>query len=335
MASIIGTDPNQVPTNADLGTMAYQDYDVVAPILKGGRRNFIINGGFDVWQRGTTGSGPTGYWSADRWKHNAYGNGTFSLTKKTDATGVPFTTYGRYEQEVAGTETGKQATNQYIEGNYLVGKTATVSFYARASKVVPDAQVRMIFSKTHVFTVTTEWQKFTFTDVVQNNSGNVRFNIDMLSEDDTWWFDLAQVQVEEGSVATPFEHRSYGEELQLCQRYFQQSSQAGGNPYNNGYVPIFKYNSGGDWYGAQEFPVTMRAAPTMTTSIGSSGTWGMWWSGTGTASLTSGLATCEGSSKGFYFYCNNNVSTVGYGGMTTHGDGSNGYRWEWFADAEL
>ena len=30
MAKLIGTDPNQVPTNADLGTMAYQKYDPVS-----------------------------------------------------------------------------------------------------------------------------------------------------------------------------------------------------------------------------------------------------------------------------------------------------------------
>jgi hypothetical protein len=33
---------------------------------------------------------------------------------------------------------------------------------------------------------------------------------------------LNKVQVEEGTVATPFEHRPYGAELALCQRYFQQ-----------------------------------------------------------------------------------------------------------------
>jgi hypothetical protein len=166
-----------------------------------------------------------------------------------------------------------------------------------------------------------------------NSADGTIGNFAALSAGET--FQITGVQLEVGSVATPFEHRSYGEELALCQRYFQQSSQAGGNPYANRYVPIFRYNSAGEWYGHQEFPVPMRSDPTMTTSTGSSGTWGMWWNGTGTASLTSGLPTCDGSRHGFHFYLTNNVSTVGYGGMTTHGDGSSSYRWEWFADAEL
>jgi len=35
------------------------------------------------------------------------------------------------------------------------------------------------------------------------------------------YFELANVQLELGKVATPFEYRSYGEELAACQRYFQ------------------------------------------------------------------------------------------------------------------
>ena len=62
------------------------------------------------------------------------------------------------------------------------------------------------------------------------------------------------VQLEVGKVATPFEHRSYGEELALCQRYYQKLYYgAGAN--NAGYS-----NSYGTWHGT---PVPMRAAPSV------------------------------------------------------------------------
>jgi hypothetical protein len=44
----------------------------------------------------------------------------------------------------------------------------------------------------------------------------------------TWYttndatFEITGVQLEVGSVATDFEHRSYGQELDLCMRYFQR-----------------------------------------------------------------------------------------------------------------
>ena len=50
--------------------------------------------------------------------------------------------------------------------------------------------------------------------------------------DDSWGttvdatFDVTGVQLEVGSVATPFEHRSYGDELRRCQRYFQSMNVA-------------------------------------------------------------------------------------------------------------
>ena len=66
MGKLIGTDPNQVPTNADLGTMSFQDYDVAAPLLIGGRRNIFINGGFNVAQRGTSFTQSSGGYMLDR-----------------------------------------------------------------------------------------------------------------------------------------------------------------------------------------------------------------------------------------------------------------------------
>ena len=65
-------------------------------------------------------------------------------------------------------------------------------------------------------------------------------------------FYVTGVQLEAGSVATPFERRSYGQELALCQRYYQDMR------INTGGVT----SSGIGLYGAVQLPVVMRAAPT-------------------------------------------------------------------------
>jgi len=68
---------------------------------------------------------------------------------------------------------------------------------------------------------------------------------------------LTGIQLEVGEQATPFEHRSYGEELALCQRYYQRSQM---NHYiNRGF--------GSEGYFNLLFPVEMRATPTLTTVV--------------------------------------------------------------------
>ena len=53
--------------------------------------------------------------------------------------------------------------------------------------------------------------------------------VNFMSSTDNEWL-LTGVQLELGKVATPFEHRSYGEELALCQRYYQTHTVA--DPYH-------------------------------------------------------------------------------------------------------
>jgi hypothetical protein len=70
-------------------------------------------------------------------------------------------------------------------------------------------------------------------------------------------FYITGVQLEAGSVATPFEHRQYGQELALCQRYYYQ-------PSSQNYHGV-RYSGTSPWV-TIPFPVPMRATPTLTLS---------------------------------------------------------------------
>ena len=73
-------------------------------------------------------------------------------------------------------------------------------------------------------------------------------------------FFITGVQMEVGSQATPFEHRSFGEELALCQRYYLQ---AGGANYKSIFGAQGWYNTTTSWTGKGDIPVPMRGAPTI------------------------------------------------------------------------
>ena len=90
------------------------------------------------------------------------------------------------------------------------------------------------------------------------------------TNDATW--EITGIQFEVGPVATPFEHRSYGEELLRCKRYYQRSTDSSrGTDYTlstgtwhsaDGSQSFSKHNSYYDW--KQNFEVEMRVAPTLT-----------------------------------------------------------------------
>jgi hypothetical protein len=105
-------------------------------------------------------------------------------------------------------------------------------------------------------TFATSWQAYDGADYFSGNQVNV---FDSTSND----FYLTGVQLEVGDTATPFEHRSYGEELALCQRYCHvwKSGQA--------YDPVCMMGTWSDnssIYGTYSLPVEMRADPTVTYS---------------------------------------------------------------------
>ena len=67
-------------------------------------------------------------------------------------------------------------------------------------------------------------------------------------------FQITECQLEVGSQATPFEHRSFGEELALCQRYYSRNDARAVDGYTTSSVNIISNMS---------YPVTMRATPTV------------------------------------------------------------------------
>jgi hypothetical protein len=81
-------------------------------------------------------------------------------------------------------------------------------------------------------------------------------------------FYITGVQLEPGTVATPFERRSFGAELALCQRYYAKTYALGtvpGTATDTGAITSSSqaataYASAGTW----QFPVTMRATATVT-----------------------------------------------------------------------
>ena len=93
-------------------------------------------------------------------------------------------------------------------------------------------------------------------------------NIDVSPSNQVNWlatvgntFYITGVQIEEGDTATEFEHRSFAEELQLCQRYYQQITHDADNVIRGGYGLTSEY-----WQ--VQLPVQMRAAPSSSLKSG-------------------------------------------------------------------
>ena len=205
-------------------------------------RNLIINGAMQVWQRSTSSTSTGwGYYTADRWNTNLRdGAGTMSQYDMGSQL-QPFI----YALKTAMTSaaTSNPVVQQKVEDSRrFKNQTVTFSFYAKSSKAITvDTTFDLLWANssnattTQSNSITTSWQRFTYTVTLPNPSGSYNATYDhlycrfSLPTSDTYDFYITGVQLELGETATPFEHRSYGDELLKCQRYYDNSGLGNGN----------------------------------------------------------------------------------------------------------
>ena len=210
---------------------------------RAGRKNLIINGAMNVAQRGTSQTAG-GYGSLDRWRL-ALSGASATLSQETFTVGqtdVPNEPENYMKLNVT-TGNNNCGFEYRVENVRSVVGVHTLSFWAKGvnpagGEVIVKGEQRFDNSTNEVqitgdeITLTTSWQKFTISMTPTSLTGTgtpgassyVRLQFLQPTGDTgtaAWNINIAQVQLELGSVATDFEHRSYGEELALCQRYYE------------------------------------------------------------------------------------------------------------------
>ena len=251
-------------TGTAQATQFLQGTDYLSPYQ--GFRNRIINGGFDIWQRGGTGGySPTAgnIEGADRWVPWWNGTGgTRTISRSTFALGqtaVPDNPKYHMTINTSVLGTSQTVTDfwQRIEGvNTFDGQTATLSFWwkstSSATQATPFVSQNFgtggspssavdTFLTTQSLASANTWTKYSVSVSIPSISGKtlgtssndflmvgLRFTNSL-----TCTIDIANVQFERGSVSTPFEQRPIQTELALCQRYYQTSYQDVSVPTNN------------------------------------------------------------------------------------------------------
>jgi hypothetical protein len=281
---------SNIPGLANAATKA----DVAGALANVGR-NLIHNSMFNIAQRG---AGPftTANWALDRYLLQFNGgsvSGTqFALSDADRAQIGDEAAVNGWQCVGVGTAGAGDYTlplEQHLESiRRLAGKTVTVSFYAKATAGTPKLGIefQQVFGSggspstvvngigSQAFTLSTTWTRYTATVALPSASGKtfgttagtdytmLRFyqsagaTLNAQSGGigvQSYTLQLWGVQCEVGSQATPLEKLDPRYDLANCQRFYQ-----------TGFAGVYGYANAGAAIGnLGQFPVTMRASPTM------------------------------------------------------------------------
>jgi hypothetical protein len=261
-------------------------------------KNYLINGDFSIWQRGTsfTGAGFT----ADRW-HVHDGSGSVVITKTADGISLSGTTAGfaagntfnglEYRgvesQDIYGAlSSGPMTFSWKMKSTVnttmalrldLFDSSGTRHSYTPLISVSQSStfvKYSVVIPQTSIVTKRNNEQgfqpQFVFVETRSNYLGGsatawnspatllVPQAINAFSGGNAT-FEIAEVQLEKGSTATPFGRRPIGQELALCQRYYYRAT-PGISTYG-----LFEHfgvaTATTTIYSSLRLPVTMRTNP--------------------------------------------------------------------------
>jgi hypothetical protein len=274
-----GTGSPSLPNGLTVGGV---NYPSTGPLSN---RNKIINGAMVIDQRNAgaavTIPAPGLVYSVDRFYGFALGANATAQRVSSGISEFPFALRLTGASGNTYLETGQRIESANCAD--LVGKQVTLSFTAASSSLsaISCALVRASVGVDN-FNSTAEIQSISQPITSTLTRYSVIFNAlpstaadgiaisfiagSGLAASET--ITITGVQLEAGTVATPFEHRSFGQELALCLRYYYDiSSEGTGGGFGN--LNMFRYADGQNVYAAIEnHPVYMRAGPTITFESG-------------------------------------------------------------------
>jgi hypothetical protein len=196
--------------------------------------------------------GSSAKYYADRWTSGQYQNAAFERVDRTTA--GPTSKYAMRVSSSSAAEDGsgtRMTLGQLIEHlncSDLAEQSVTLSFWVRFSassianygsfnySIWQQDSVDLAFdtngpTRSNTLSLTngsfpTTWTKLTLVVTTASTMKNlaVQFGLTNLANtasNGSFWYEIAEVQIEKNSVVTPFEFRSIGTELALCQRYFE------------------------------------------------------------------------------------------------------------------
>ena len=227
-------------------------------------RNRIINGAFDVWQRGTSFAAiADGTYTADRWRYSQTGaGGTHAVTQVAQPTGSTLIGgmnprfYLRLNNTVLGTATAQIIGQRVEDVRTLAGQECTLSAWIKGTATGITAKAVQNFgtggtpssavtTTLGTATPTTSWVRlhvhFTMPNlstktIGTNENSFVEIQFDCTTSLGT--LDLWGVQLEQNTTQTAFELESIQQTLDKCHRYYERYAYEGYFPQTSVYVDV-------------------------------------------------------------------------------------------------